>query len=116
MNSQSILTRCALVTLFLALLLSPFDTALGQWSVSDELRAQVSVLNDEQTEFITSGAILEFIPERQLEHELATRDADSLRSFVDDLMSFAAEMSYDPERDMGAAPLNLNARFFNNGE
>jgi len=115
MNSQSILTRCALVTLFLAFLLPPFGTALGQWSASDELRAQVSVLNDEQTEFITSGAILEFIPERQLEHELATRGADSLRSFVDDLMSFAAEMRYDPERDMGAAPLNLNSRSFNNG-
>jgi len=114
MTSHDILTRCASVTLFLALLLPPFDSALGQWSVPDELRAQVSVLNDEQTEFITSGAVLEFIPERQLEHELATRDADGLRSFVDDLMSFSAEMRYDPERDMGAAPLNLNARFFNN--
>lgn len=106
--------RCALVTFFLTLLLQ-FESAFGQWSIPDELRAQASVLNDEQTEFITSGAILEFIPERQLEHELATRDADGLRNFVNDLMSFAAEMSYDPERDMGAAPLNLTAREFNNG-
>jgi len=66
MTSHDILTRCASITLFLALLLPPFDSALGQWSVPDELRAQVSVLNDEQTEFITSGAVLEFIPERQL--------------------------------------------------
>jgi len=115
MTSHDILTRCASVTLFLALLLPPFDSALGQWSVPDELRAQVSVLNDEQTEFITSGAVLEFIPERQLEHELATRDADGLRSFVDDLMSFSAEMRYDPERDMGAAPLNLRYLFAQSG-
>lgn len=106
--------RCALVTFFLTLLLQ-FESAFGQWSIPGELRAQASILNDEQTGFITSGAILEFIPERQLEHELATRDADGLRNFVNDLMSFAAEMSYDPERDMGAAPLNLTAREFNNG-
>ncbi len=113
MNSRGILTRCVLVTLFLALLLPPFESAHGQWSVPDELRAAASVLNDEQIEFITSGAILDFIPERQLEHELASRDADGLRTFVDDLISFAAEMSYDPERDMGAVPLNLASRIFN---
>jgi len=49
----------------------------------------VNTLNDEQIEFITSGAVLKFIPERQLEHELATRDADSLRTLVNDLMSVA---------------------------
>ncbi len=113
MNSRGILTRCVLVTLFLALLLPPFESAHGQWSVPDELRAAASVLNDEQIEFITSGAVLDFIPERQLEHELATRDADSLRDFVDDLMSLAAQMAYDPERDMGAAPLNLYSDGFN---
>ncbi len=110
---RGILTHYALLTLSLALLLSPFESALGQWSVPDELRAQVSVLNDEQIEFITSGAVLDFIPERQLEHELATRGADSLRDFVDDLMSLAAQMAYDPERDMGAAPLNLHSDGFN---
>ena len=115
MNSQGILTRCVLVTLFLALLLPPFESAHGQWSVPDELRAAMSVLNDEQTEFITSGDIVQFAPQRQLEHELATRDADGLRSFVDDLMSLAREMAYDPERDMGAVPLNLAARYFNGG-
>jgi agmatinase len=113
MNLRGILTHFALLTLSLALLLPPFESALGQWSVPDELRAQVSVLNDEQIEFITSGAVLDFIPERQLEHELATRDADSLRGFVDDLMSLAAQMAYDPERDMGAAPLNLHSDGFN---
>ena len=107
--------RYALVTLILALLLSPFEGALGQWSVPDSLGAKVSVLNDEQLQFITSGAALEFIPERQLEHELATRDADGLRTLVDDLMSVAREMGYDPERDMGATPLNIASKRFNRG-
>jgi len=76
----------------------------------------MSTLNEAQAEFITSGAVLRFIPERQLEHELATRDTGDMRSFVDDLMSLAARMAYDPERDMGAAPLNLNASYFNGPE
>jgi len=113
MNLRGILTHYALLALSVALLLPPFESALGQWSVPDELRAQVSVLNDEQIEFITSGAVLDFIPERQLEHELTTRDVDSLRHFFDDLMSLAAQMAYDPERDMGAAPLNLHSDGFN---
>ena len=113
MTSQSILTRWVLVTLSLLLLLPPFGNARGQWSIPDELRSQASALNDEQRDFITSGAVLDFIPERQLAHELATRDAESLRTFVSNLMSVAAEMRYDPERDMGAAPLNLESRDFN---
>jgi arginase family enzyme len=113
MNSRGILARPALVTLVLALLLSPFGGTAAQWSIPDELRAQASVLNDEQVEFISSGAALEFIPQRQLEHELATRDAEGLRSLVDDLMSLAEEMRYDPDRDMGAEPLNLASKFFN---
>jgi agmatinase len=86
-----------------------------EWSIPDELRARASVLNDEQLEFISSGAALEFMPQRQLEHELATRDADGLRTLVDDLMSLAEEMGYDQDRDMGAAPLNLTSKGFNAG-
>ena len=97
MNSRAILTRCVLVTLFPALLLPPFESAHGQWSVPDELRAEASVLNDEQIEFITSGAILNFIPERQLEHELASRDADSLRTFVDDRTAPASDNPTVPQ-------------------
>jgi agmatinase len=97
----------------LALLLLPFERAVAQWSIPDELRARASVLNDEQLEFIASGAALEFMPQRQLEHELATRDADRLRTLVGDLMSLAEEMGYDPDRDMGAAPLNLASKEFN---
>jgi len=113
MKSHSIQTRFALFALLLAFMW-PMRSAFSQWSVPDDLTQQMSVLTGEQTEFITSGTILEFIPARQLEHELATRDAEGLRTFIDDLMSFAAEMSYDPARDMGAAPLNLTARAFNN--
>ena len=86
--------------------------AFGQWSIPDELQEQASVLNDDQLAFITSGAILEYIPERQLEHELATRDAGGLRSLMNDLISLADQMGYDPERDMGAAPLNLISEEF----
>jgi agmatinase len=95
------------------LLFLPFASAAAQWSIPDELRAQASVLNDQQLEFISSGAALEFMPQRQLEHELAARDADGLRALLDDLMSLADEMGYDPNRDMGAAPLNITTKTFN---
>jgi agmatinase len=99
-----------------ALLLSASQNALGQWAVPDELRSKASVLEDEQRAFVTSGAVLGFIPQRQLEHELATRDADDLRTLIDDLMSVAAEMGYDPQRDMGASPLNTASTRFNRGK
>jgi len=97
------------------LLLCISQVAVAQWSIPGELRAAAGVLSDEQAAFISSGEALKFVPGRQLEHELATRDADSLRKFVDDLMSLAAQMAYKPERDMGAAPLNLKSRSFANG-
>jgi len=87
--------------------------ALAQWRVPEQLADSLGALNAAQIDFIESGDILELIPERQLEHELATRDAESLRAFISDLMDFAERMAYDPERDMGAVPLNLTARPFN---
>ena len=96
MNSPGISMRCVLATLFLALLLPPFESALGQWSIPEELQAQVNALNDEQIEFITSGAALKFLPQQQLEHELATRDADSLQTLMNALMSLSDEMRNDP--------------------
>ena len=116
MNSPGILMRFALATLLLVLLMPFFESAHAQWTVPNELRAQVSVLNDEQIEFITSGSALKFIPEQQLEHELATRDASSLQSLLNDLMSLSDEMGYDPERDMGATPLNTASKRFNRGK
>ena len=112
MNSRG-RSRRFVLALTGSLALLPGQQALGQWSVPDELQSSLGALTAEQAEFITSGAALEFIPERQLEHELATRDDDGLRRLVDDLKALAAQMAYDPERDMGAAPLNLHAEFFN---
>ena len=116
MNAPGILMRCALATLLLASLMPFLQSAHAQWAVPNELRAQVNTLSDEQIEFITSGSILKFIPQRQLEHELATRDAGSLQALVNDLMSLSDEMGYDPERDMGATPLNTASKRFNRGK
>ena len=101
------------ITLLLAFLFPAAQSAYAEWSIPDEFQTQVSVLTNEQTQFITSGAILEIIPERQLLHELASRDADGLQTLVNDLMSVAEQMGYDPTRDMGAAPLNLTDDRFN---
>lgn len=108
------LARCALVVLLVALL-TPLSGLRAEWTVPTELRDKLGALDEAQAQFITSGAALKFIPERQLEHELATRNADSLGSLVNDLMAVAAEMSYDPTRDMGATPLNLASKRFNRG-
>ena len=113
MNPLAIKKSAAFLALLLAFVLLPHQSTYGQWRVPDELQAQAGLLTDQQLEFITSGAVLDFMPERQLEHELATRDADSLRSMVDDIMALARQMGYDPERDMGAAPLNLTSEYFN---
>jgi agmatinase len=104
-----------LLTLTSGLLLLSLQATAGQWSIPDELRAQASVLNSRQLEFLTSGAVFKFIPERQLEHELANRDASSLRGLLEDLMALAEEMRYDPQRDMGAIPLNTASKRFNRG-
>lgn len=103
------------ITLLLALLCPAAQGVFAEWSVPDELQTQASVLSDEQTLFITSGAIFKIIPERQLLHELASRDASGLQALVNDLMSVAMQMGYDPTRDMGAAPLNLTDEHFNDG-
>jgi agmatinase len=110
---QSTRAHAALVLLAAMLLSLQPGAASGEWSVPEQLRAALNTLNEDQAAFITSGAILDFVPEAQLEHELASRDTDSLRALVDDLMVLAREMGYDPARDMGAAPLNLASRRFN---
>lgn len=107
--------RYALAVLLWASLGSPVETARAEWTVPDELLAQVQALSDEQAEFITSGVALKFLPEQQLEHELAMRDTESLQALVNDLISLALQMGYDPERDMGATPLNLASERFNRG-
>jgi arginase family enzyme len=85
----------------------------NQWSLPKDLANKVSKLQPEQQAFITSGEALNFLPERQLIHEINNRSSDSMQALVDDLMAAAVEMSYDPTRDMGAMPLNLTTQRFN---
>jgi arginase family enzyme len=107
-NNNSLGTRSFL----LVLLMFPVTGAFGEWSVPTEFSAKVDALNEAQRSFITSGAAVNIVPERQLEHELATREPESFAKLVDDLMAAAKQMGYLPERDMGAAPLNLTTEKF----
>ncbi|MDH3440021.1 MAG: arginase family protein [Gammaproteobacteria bacterium] len=112
MKTAGALTRSAPIVICAAMLMVFAEDVAAQWVVPDELQGAVDSLTAEQAGFVTSGDILDFIPERQLEHELGTREAASLQKFIDDLMSLAEQMAYDPERDMGAIPLNLTTRNF----
>ena len=105
-------TAVLLLTGSVLALLLPFATAFASWSVPEELSTKVETLDEAQRAFITSGAAIKIVPERQLEHELATRDSESLAQFISDLMSAAEQMGYSPETDMGAAPLNLTTKRF----
>ncbi|MGB5491278.1 MAG: arginase family protein [Woeseiaceae bacterium] len=96
----------------LALLVFPVSAALSDWSVPEKLSDKVDALNAAQRSFITSGAAINIVPERQLEHELATRKPESLKKLIDELMAVAEQMGYLPKRDMGAAPLNLTTDEF----
>lgn len=101
------------VCLFLlTFLVVPFAVALGDWSVPEDLSDKVNALNEAQRAFITSGAAITIVPESQLEHELATREPESLARLISDLMTVAEQLGYSPERDMGAAPLNLTTDEF----
>ena len=99
-------------TILVALLLIPYTGALGAWSVPQELSDKVDALNEAQRSFITSGAAITVIPESQLKHELATREPESLERLMNDLITVAKQLGYSPERDMGAAPLNLTTDEF----
>lgn len=112
MSDRKSLNRFLLIVLLLAASLILLNPALAQWQVPPELQSQASELSEQQLEFITSGAVFEYMPERQLEHEMATRDAQALQDMVDDIMALARRMAYDPQRDMGAAPLNLTSKYF----
>ena len=81
---------------------------MGEWTVPAELEPSVDALNEAQRAFITSGAAIDIIPERQLLHELETRDTRGMAKLLDDLMAVAEQMGYSPARDMGAAPLKEN--------
>lgn len=113
MNGPPLRARLACAALVGALLLAAGGGVASEWQLPRELRDEVAALEPEQQQFISTGAALEFLPARQLEHEIANRDPESLRNFIIDLMQVAGAMGYDPERDMGAIPLNLTSRSFN---
>lgn len=115
MTARVVLDSCLLLTvLTVSLSLQPV-AVYGEWLVPDEVSGKVAALGDQQRQFVLSGAALEFLPERQLVHEFATRDSASLRTLVNELMALADEMGYDPQRDMGAIPLNIASKRFNRG-
>lgn len=104
----------------LCLIVAAFILPLGaahadKWALPTSLIEKLSTLEPDQSAFVTSGEILGYLPERQLIHELSTRDKPSLQTLVSDLMAVAKQMPYDSARDMGAMPLNLNSQRFNGG-
>ncbi|MDZ4731574.1 MAG: agmatinase family protein [Xanthomonadales bacterium] len=115
MNPRRMLSRSTLISFALAMLLAPFDSGYAEWKVPADLAGKLAGLSEDQREFIESGAALDFLPERQLVHELTTQEESNLQSFVADVMSLAEEMGYNPQRDMGAIPLNLTALKFSGG-
>ncbi len=108
-NKKSRGTRLFLI--FLLCLSAPGLAA--EWKVPENLASQVQALDEDQRAFITSGAAIRIIPERQLIHELESRDTQDMARLIDDLVAVANEMGYSAESDMGAAPLNLTTRRFN---
>jgi arginase family enzyme len=106
-------SMAAIAAVLLAAGCASVDLPLPVADASPAADERLAVLEADQREFIESGDALKFMPARQLEHELATREPESLIRFVDDLMEVAAQLGYEPERDMGAIPLNLTSRRFN---
>lgn len=85
------------------------------WQLPASLTDKLSALDANQQAFISSGDFLPFMPARQMEFELNNRDTAAMSALINDLRSVAGEMGYNPERDMGAMPLNLATPDFNFG-
>lgn len=98
-----------------AMLCTGLASGAEDWTLPDELSDKLDNLASNERNFVTNGSFLPFMPARQMELELANRDAASIQTLITDLMSVAGEMGYDPSRDMGAMPLNLTANSFNSG-
>jgi agmatinase len=106
---KRLLGGSVLVTAFLS---APIGLG-ADWKLPDALKDRISDLDRQQKRFITSGAALNILPARQLEHEIAVRDAASLNNLINDLMGAAESMGYDAGREMGAIPLNTSDEDFN---
>lgn len=113
MNRVRAVAAGTALVLVLALVLASQVFADDGWSFPEEFRDKLSGLDNRQRAFVTGGAILDYMPERQLHHELETRKADALARMIADVMAVAEQMGYDPERDMGAMPLNATSDRFN---
>lgn len=117
MNRKPVVNRLSAVVAgaVLVLALASQVVAAERWSFPEEFRDKLSGLENQQRSFVTDGAILDYMSERQLRHELQSRDADALSLMIAEVMSVAEQMGYDPERDMGAMPLNTTSERFNAG-
>lgn len=115
MKTRIMLNNQMLLALIVISMMIRIEVVEADWSVPENLTGKVAQLSEKQRKFVESDVILNFLPERQLIHELSTRNGDGLQVFVNEIMSLAKQMEYDPLRDMGAAPLNLSARDFNEG-
>jgi hypothetical protein len=87
----------------------------AEWQLPTALIEKISGLEPQQQSFILTGDALDFLPAMQLIHEIETRDAADIQVMINDLLIVAAEMGYDPTRDMGAIPLSLSGEGFNLG-
>jgi arginase family enzyme len=115
MNARTIYKELWVTITFIFILIPHAVSHATQWSLPDTLADKISGLESEQQAFIVSGDALDFLPKRQLIHEIETRDIAAIQAFLSDLMAVAAQMSYDPKKDMGAMPLNLTTTRFNRG-
>lgn len=113
MNALTIWKRLW-VTISLVSILIPLTVSHAEeWSVPKSLADRISALEPQQQAFIISGNALQFLPERQLIHEIESRDLASIQTLINDIMTVAAQMTYDPATDMGAMPLNISNTSFN---
>lgn len=85
------------------------------WQLPAALSDKLQALDANQQAFISSGDFMQYMPARQMEFELNNRDSAAMSALVNDLLAVAAEMGYNPQRDMGAMPLNLSSPSFNFG-
>lgn len=114
MLSRSVHSRLRGRAVLLAALLGAAQgSAEETWQLPAALEGRLAGLEHAERAFVTSGAVLEFLPARQLEHELATRDPEAIATLVADLMALAREMGFDAETDAGRLPLNIESEGFN---
>jgi len=111
----SAITTRLLLCSAIALTTSCVSAAESGWQVPSTLSDKVLALDANQQAFITSGDFIQYMPARQMAFELNNRDTAAMAGLLNDLLAVAGEMGYDPQRDMGAMPLNLSSSNFNFG-